>query len=209
MSVDPIAIKAERLKDPQRLNLYTYAANNPVIYFDPTGEDVEVGNRAVGGTLGVGGHAFIIVIPTGANVQKYQNRIDPNTGTITLSGFPSPVTDPRTGDTTDMLTKSENDPRDVNQAEQTLNVPAPQGTSMEQFEADVIEAFDSYQNNVPYEALPDSGTGEGNSNSLASGILDAAGTEQNDKPDTDDLDRYNPGWEDPVRLPDATVNNNP
>jgi RHS repeat-associated protein len=37
---DPLYIEARRLADPQRLNLYAYARNNPVTITDPTGLDV-------------------------------------------------------------------------------------------------------------------------------------------------------------------------
>ena len=40
MSPDPLYIEAHRLADPQRLNLYAYARNNPVNFTDPTGLDV-------------------------------------------------------------------------------------------------------------------------------------------------------------------------
>jgi RHS repeat-associated protein len=40
MSADPLYIEAHRLPDPQRLNLYAYARNNPVNLTDPTGLDV-------------------------------------------------------------------------------------------------------------------------------------------------------------------------
>ncbi|MCA1614954.1 MAG: hypothetical protein LC795_15150 [Acidobacteria bacterium] len=51
-SVDPIFLKSDRLPDPQRLNLYTYARNNPLLYVDPTGEDirVKITNTTVGTT---------------------------------------------------------------------------------------------------------------------------------------------------------------
>jgi RHS repeat-associated protein len=40
MTPDPLYIEAHRLVDPQRLNLYAYARNNPVTLSDPTGLDV-------------------------------------------------------------------------------------------------------------------------------------------------------------------------
>ncbi len=39
-STDPILIKDSRLSDPQQLDLYAYARNNPLKYTDPDGEDV-------------------------------------------------------------------------------------------------------------------------------------------------------------------------
>jgi RHS repeat-associated protein len=39
-SADPIIITEERIEDPQRLNLYGYARNNPLRFVDPTGKDV-------------------------------------------------------------------------------------------------------------------------------------------------------------------------
>ncbi len=40
MTPDPLYIEAHRLVDPQQLNLYAYARNNPVTLSDPTGLDV-------------------------------------------------------------------------------------------------------------------------------------------------------------------------
>jgi len=39
-SVDPIFIQQNRLADPQQINLYSYARNNPMKYIDPTGRDI-------------------------------------------------------------------------------------------------------------------------------------------------------------------------
>src|SRR5437773_8850099 len=40
-SSDPIMITADRLIDPQEINLYNYARNNPLLFTDPTGEDID------------------------------------------------------------------------------------------------------------------------------------------------------------------------
>jgi RHS repeat-associated protein len=40
-SIDPIYITKLRLIDPQQINLYHYARNNPLRFTDPTGEDID------------------------------------------------------------------------------------------------------------------------------------------------------------------------
>ena len=47
-SPDPIWVKADRLVDPQRLNLYACGRNNPLRFTDPTGMDIEIGKCAIG-----------------------------------------------------------------------------------------------------------------------------------------------------------------
>jgi len=42
-SPDPIFLHVLRVMDPQRLNLYTYARNNPLVFLDPTGKDIVPG----------------------------------------------------------------------------------------------------------------------------------------------------------------------
>jgi RHS repeat-associated protein len=39
-STDPMMITGDRLMDPQEINLYNYARNNPLRFSDPTGEDI-------------------------------------------------------------------------------------------------------------------------------------------------------------------------
>lgn len=43
MQTDPIWVKADRMLDPQRLNLYAYGRNNPLKFADPTGMDLKMG----------------------------------------------------------------------------------------------------------------------------------------------------------------------
>jgi RHS repeat-associated protein len=50
-SPDPIWVKADRMLDPQRLNLYAYGRNNPLKYSDPTGMDVVLGTCASNMTI--------------------------------------------------------------------------------------------------------------------------------------------------------------
>jgi RHS repeat-associated protein len=40
-SADPIVITGDRLIDPQEINLYNYARNNPLRFTDPSGEDID------------------------------------------------------------------------------------------------------------------------------------------------------------------------
>ena len=42
-STDPVIIKANRLFDPQRLNLYAYVRGNPLAFYDPDGKDLRSG----------------------------------------------------------------------------------------------------------------------------------------------------------------------
>jgi RHS repeat-associated protein len=44
-SVDPVMLTAARLYDPQRINLYSYCRNNPLVFIDPTGRDLILGNK--------------------------------------------------------------------------------------------------------------------------------------------------------------------
>jgi RHS repeat-associated protein len=42
-STDPILMNKKRLNDPQQINLYSYVRNNPLVYVDRNGRDLEKG----------------------------------------------------------------------------------------------------------------------------------------------------------------------
>jgi RHS repeat-associated protein len=43
-SIDPVKLTPERMRDPQRFNLYEYTINNPLKYVDPDGKDINLEN---------------------------------------------------------------------------------------------------------------------------------------------------------------------
>ena len=55
MSPDPIKITEDRVANPSTLNLYSYAANNPLKYVDPDGQDITYFYDQAG----IAGHAVI------------------------------------------------------------------------------------------------------------------------------------------------------
>ncbi len=42
LSIDPVAVSREKMKDPQQLNMYAYTRNNPLRYIDPNGEEIRL-----------------------------------------------------------------------------------------------------------------------------------------------------------------------
>jgi len=45
MTPDPVGIMKQKIRDPQRWNMYSYARNNPLRFTDPTGQYVCNGNQ--------------------------------------------------------------------------------------------------------------------------------------------------------------------
>ena len=56
-SPDPFTVTPGRVIDPQQLNLYAYARNNPLKYVDPTGMIIDTGGLGGKGAEKVGGRA--------------------------------------------------------------------------------------------------------------------------------------------------------
>lgn len=93
MSADPIFMNVMRVMDPQRLNLYTYARNNPLFYTDPTGKDIVAGTgdqKAVRATLveiarHPGGREFL----TKLDNLSAQIKVSTGTGLTDRNGNPA------------------------------------------------------------------------------------------------------------------------
>ena len=198
-STDPVVVRRSS-ETPQRYNRYSYARNNPLKYVDPDGKDVFLVSRPVS-IFRAARHAFVLVRPTGVNTQVMAPRVDKETGLLSLAGTQSL----NRGET--VLGKSENntlDLRSLGQDDTRIFRVQPSNQSREQFEQNVVEAFDSYDNSLNYNNMDS--MGRKNSNALASGILMSAGASQEEiEAIADQLDGFNFGLTDPVELEDVTV----
>src|SRR5882724_1177186 len=96
LSEDPVFLgdpKSQDLQNPQNLNSYSYAIDNPVNKSDPLGKHVELVSRPIGDWNGVpvsqlGGHAFVYVVPDSPGTIGTINGADTSRA-FTLSGIPT------------------------------------------------------------------------------------------------------------------------
>jgi hypothetical protein len=94
---DPITIGVLRVFDPQTLNLYTYARNNPLAYVDPTGKDIVSGTgdqKAIKTAL-----VEIAKRPEGRAFLKKLDKLTAKIKVSTGSGLKSPDGTPAYGRT--------------------------------------------------------------------------------------------------------------
>jgi RHS repeat-associated protein len=167
------------LSNPQALNSYGYASDNPITNKDPLGRITMLVSRPIadeGVISAIGGHTFLLVLPNSSSVGGIPG-ID-TSRPFTLAGYANP--------NTGMLFKSasqSNDSSDYGRwsagcpgCAMTMIAP-PQGVSSQQFDKNVVSSFNNLPQDVaPYQFLGYPGlTGKSNSNNLANTILSNAG----------------------------------
>jgi RHS repeat-associated protein len=167
------------LSDPQQLNSYSYARDNPITNKDTNGKLVELVSRPIGGALGmVGAHTFIYITPD--NPKAMGSIPGVNTSKpFSLSGLPQ----------SGRLEMVANDRFDYSMGScgalcpgtARATIAPPAGVSSEQFDNNVVASY----NNTPGDLGPYFGLGwpraigTPNSNNAASTILLGAGVSQN------------------------------
>lgn len=77
--------KEELLSNPQMLNSYSYAVNNPLKYVDPDGKKVELVDRRVPGSL-IGVHSFLMITPDNPSEINISG-LPQNTSQFTIGGY--------------------------------------------------------------------------------------------------------------------------
>ncbi len=101
-SPDPVQIKVNRLLNPQRLNLFSYAVNNPLLNVDPDGRDAiavvfpDYKIQTPVGRIGGLGHAGVVTIDSGGHTKyfEYGRYDDAGKGLVRERAVPSVVMGP-------------------------------------------------------------------------------------------------------------------
>jgi RHS repeat-associated protein len=187
ISEDPVFLgdpKFQDLQNPQNLNAYSYAIDNPINKSDPLGKHVELVSRPIGDWNGVpvsqvGAHAFVFVVPDNPGTIGKISGVDTSRA-FTLSGIPTSYVGGN-------LMKTVNDPTDLMYAacgsvcpgSARMTVAPPAGMTSAQFDASVVSSYNGLPSNLgPYWFLGLPRYGYPNSNNAAAAILSRAGVGQ-------------------------------
>ena len=183
------------------LNLYGYVRNNPISGRDPLGLLVQIGYRDAAGPIAGDAAEHMVVILTPDTPQDFQG-ISPfqynsstNTMMATLAGEPSIANSPPWGPF-GQLTKHANDNSDKPcNLKNISTVATPDGMSDTDFINAILNAYNSYENNAPYNPYFPNGRDSANSNSFAAGLITSAGGQVPGAPN------IAPGRESPMSFP--------
>ena len=187
LSQDPVFWEVGRTSDgksvvanPQFLNSYSYASDNPIAGKDPSGRITILVSRPIadsGWVSSVGGHSFLLVLPNSGSSAGSIAGID-TTRPFTLAGYANP--------STGMLFKSASQAKESSDYGRWLAgcsgcamavIKPPTGVSPEAFDQSIVAAYNELPTDVAeYQFLGyPSLTGKSNSNNLANTILTSAG----------------------------------
>ena len=186
-----------RLNEPASQNRYSYVHNNPLMYTDPLGLDVYVGQRSAFIPYNPGQHMVLIFVPNDPGYFVGYSQFD--NGIATLGGQP-------TGSLLNPghLQGIYNYPRDdVMRLNNITRIPTPPGVSDADHIRAYMIAFDNFQNetgNLVYSPVPMSDS-TFNSNGLITGAQNAVGDSRVD------LLGWQPGSNNPVPIPSVNVRN--
>jgi len=88
MSPDRINLTWKRLVNPgNTLNKYAYAANNPLLYVDPNGEDITIFFRRGAGGSSEQGHVLLAVTNQATGQVRFADFFPPNNKRVTARGI--------------------------------------------------------------------------------------------------------------------------
>jgi RHS repeat-associated protein len=172
--VDPLSfsVPVDYLLDPQQLNNYSYARNNPLTLIDPSGEKVYAVSKAIESQES-GTHVFLYMVPD-------------NPGDFGIEEGQGWIVGAYYEDENDSLKKQinaesdvsviQNGYSDVNNKKGALKdkveVPTPDGKTDTEFIKDIMVQYNAYQNDAAYDPFAVNGY---NSNNFTTTLLVNAG----------------------------------
>ena len=141
---DPVSLSTPEklLQDPQQLNLYSYARNNPLIYSDTDGKRAEL---VVVPIVGIpGAHGYINIIPEqGENLNQY-NLNGGDGSHYTIGGYPGGSTERLTSPTFGNLQVIINESGNYNNSDSKFlakyNLDVPKGMTVAQYDRKLLES---------------------------------------------------------------------